>query len=110
MARKGRKPSHEEIVEVLYQRLLCSRRYRSVDKHVMYVGERTAGEMDVLAVTNGGILHYYEVKTTHNDRAYARAQKQFSRAYHHFPNTHNWMRFVYVTLDHVKECKKGQDF
>lgn len=91
---------HEQVLDRLHRRLLDVGRYDNVWRHFEYTEGRVAGECDILAYSESGMLTYYEVKGHGCPKSFDRALGQFRK----FKRTHPLVttRFVYVSPEYVK--------
>lgn len=70
--------AHEKIVDELVARLKKSKRYHTIQRHLMYGNRNKHGEADVVAFSANNI-YYYEVKIHYNESSLYKAHKQFKR-------------------------------
>jgi RecB family endonuclease NucS len=83
---KSNKKTHDELVLDLEQRLIKSNRYIHISTFYEYQRKGHTGEVDVLAMTKQGTLHFYEVKES--IARYTKANKQYKRFTEAFPDFH----------------------
>lgn len=93
---------HDTLTDIVADRLQNKGTYDYVCRYQCYDVNGAKGEMDIVAV-RGNNAHYYEVKTSHNNRACRKASEQFARAQIAFPS-YRW-KFVLVTNDGVERVR-----
>lgn len=97
---KKERSKHDRLCDLVAERLSGNERYKTVDTYVNYSRRGLVGELDVIAITWEGVQHVYEIKTSHNNRNYRRANTQFKRYCRAFPK--KTIKGTYVTPSRVK--------